>query len=198
MSIINWNATIQFPTDTCFENRILKATFAPAKTGNVGISLETEIVRPETYMVGEQEVNIAGVKARPQFPLMTKIFDERGELDEEKTAACRARVFVSTNPDQPSFWEKLGLDGSKEDPENPNVKQLEGLIIMVQMSSRLDEQRRTPTAEQIAKAKKAGIKPIGDIMKHPGTGKVLVKYWPQIDEIFGISKNTTAGGNKPY
>jgi len=198
MSIINWNASIQFPTDTCFEVRILKATFAPAKTGNVGITLETEVVRPETYMIGEQEVNIAGIKARPQYPFMTKLFDENGNVDEERTAAARARVFTSNNPEQPSLWEKLELDGTKEDPDNPNVKQLVSLIVLAQMSSRLDVQRRTPTAEQIAKAKKNNTVALGDIMKNPKTGAVLCKYWPQIDEIFALSNNTTAGGNKSY
>jgi hypothetical protein len=184
---INWNASIQFPTDTCFVNRITKATFAPSSTGNVGITIETEVVTPTTYNVGGQEVNIAGVKGRCAFPFMTKMFKEDGSVDEERTANARARVFVSTNPEQPSLWEKLELDGKKEDPENPNVKQLEGMLVMVQMSSQEDIQRKTPTSEQIAKAKLAKKKPEGDIMKNPKTGKAMCKYWPRVDEIFGLA-----------
>jgi len=195
MSIpINWNASIQFPTDTCFVNRITKATFAPSKTGNVGITIETEVVTPTTYNVAGQDVNIAGVKARCAFPYMTKMFNEDGSVDVERTANARKRVFVSDNADKPSLWEVLDLDGSKEDPENPNVEQLNGMLVMVQMSSQEDIQRKSPTSEQIAKAKSTGKFPEGDIMKNPKTGKAMCKYWPRVDEIFGQAPD----GGKGY
>lgn len=193
MSTINWNATIPFPTDTCFVARITKATFGPSKSsGNPMITVESEVVSPETYTIGDQEVNIAGVKVRPQY------FTTKAVGDDGKTENARKRVFVSTDPSAPSLWEKLELDGSKEDPENPNVKQLEGLYIMVQMSSDEQVQRKTPTADQIAKAKKSGTRPEGDVMKNPKTGAKLVKYWPQVDEIFGVTTAPGKSGGPGY
>ena len=182
-NIVNWNAEIQFPSDSCFKNRIIGAKFAPANSGNPMITLELEVVEPQTYTVGDKEVNIAGVKAKMYF--ITKVMDG-DEVNEEKTAQCRARVFVSANPEQPSLWEKLGLDGAAADPENPNMNDLLGKVVFTQMSSEPVEQRKTPTAEEIAKAKKAGTRPQGAVMKHPVTGKALVKYWPKIEEIFAV------------
>jgi len=185
MSAINWNASIQFPSDSCFVNRIISAKFAPSNSGNPMITIESEVVQPETYNVGGQDINIAGVKVKSYYTCKVM---EGDVVNEEKTAQARSRVFVSANPEQPSLWDKLGLDGSKEDPENPNVKQLEGICFYAQMSSRPDEQRKTPTAEQIALAKSKGQRALGDIMKNPVTGKALCKYWPQIDEIFGVAE----------
>ena len=66
------------------------------------------------------------------------------------------------------------------------------------MSSKEDAKRKTPTGEQIAKAKAAGKRPEGDVMKHPVTGKALYNYWPQIDEIFALAPEQSVGSNKPY
>jgi len=184
MSIVNWNAEVPFPSDSCFKNRIIGAKFAPANSGNPMITLELEVVEPVTYQVGDQEVNIAGVKAKMYF--ITKVLDLDGKVDETKTAQCRARVFVSNNPSQPSLYEKLGVDGAEVDTDNPPVSKLLGKLVYTQMSSEATEQRKTPTVEEIAKAKKAGTRPLGSVMKHPMTGKALVKHWPKIDEIFGV------------
>jgi hypothetical protein len=184
MHIINWNAEIQFPSDSCFKNRIISAKFAPSNSGSPMITLELEVIEPNTYTIGEQEVNIAGVKAKMYF--VTKFVDSEGVVDELKTANARSRVFVSNNPEQPSLYDKLGLDGSAVDPENPNMNDLLGKVVFTQMSSEAVEQRKTPTADEIAKAKKAGTRPVGAVMKNPITGKPLIKYWPKIDEIFGV------------
>jgi hypothetical protein len=183
-NIINWNSEIQFPSDSCFQNRIIGAKFALSSKGNQMITLELEVVEPKTYMIGEQEVNIAGAKAKMYFN--TKMFEENGEVDEDKTAVCRARVFGPSQSDKPSLYELLGLDGSAVDPENPLMSDLLCKVVFTQMSSDPTEQRKTPTADEIAKAKKAGTKPLGTVMKHPKTGKPLVKYWPKIEEIFGV------------
>jgi hypothetical protein len=183
-TVVNWNAEIPFPSDSCFKNRIISAKFAPSNKGHQMITLELEVVEPATYPIGDQEVNIAGVKAKMYF--ITKMFDENGNVDESKTANCRSRVFVSANPEKPSLYDQLGLDGAAADPENPNVSEMLGKVVYTQMSSEPTEQRKTPTADEIAKAKKAGTRPVGAVMKHPKTGKPLVKYWPKIDEIFGL------------
>lgn len=185
---VKWNASIMFPTDSCFTSRCLSAKFAPFSTGNVGITLEFETVAPETYDIAGQEVIIGGVKARTKFPFMTKIFNEDGTVNEIATADSRKRVFGPDEGDKTSMWTRFGLDGSKEDPENPNVQQLVGIKVLTQMSSNEQEERKTPNAEQLAKAKKSGTRAVGDIMKNPVTGKAMCKYWPQVDEIFGVAQ----------
>ena len=73
-------------------------------------------------------------------------------------------------------WDNLG----------PVVAGLKGKLVMVQMNSRIDPQRKTPTVAQLEEAKRTGKRAEGDIMKHPMTGKELVKYWPQITDIYGL------------
>jgi len=162
------------------------------------ITLEMEIVSPDEVEIAGQKVTIAGVPTKNYYTC--KVLDKDGKVDEEATKEALARVFVSNNPDFPSLYERCGLDGSKEDPENPNVKQFIGLCVYTQMTCEVDEQRQTPTAEQIAKAKAnkvTDMRKIGDIMKHPVTGKPLVKYWPKCQEIFGVAPSGAAA-NKPY
>lgn len=198
---VNWNSDIMFPSDSCFVCRVTKATHSPSKSsGNPMITLEFEVVSPETYDVAGKLVNIAGVSANLKRYYTTKVLNDDETVDEEETAAKRAQVFgPSDDTDNPCLYELFGLDGSQEDPENPNVKQFEGLCVYTQMSSKCDQQRKTPTAEQLAKAKKAGINPreAGDIMKHPVTGKPMVKYWPQIDKII-CKADSAVAANKPY
>lgn len=197
MSAINWNASVQFPTDNCFVNRVVSAKCAPNNNGNPMITLELEVLSPETYEIDGQVVNIGGVKAK----VYNVIKNLNESLNEEERAESNAKlnaiVFEGT-PDKPSLFERFGIDGKTVDKENPDVKQLEGKIVCCAMSANPDPKRRTPTAAQIAEAKKKGVKPEGDIMKHPLTGKKLCTYWPQIDEIYGLAPDQSAGNNKPY
>jgi hypothetical protein len=195
-----WNASIQFPTDSCFINRVTEAKFSPSKSsGQPMITLEMEVVSPETYDIGGEQVEIAGIKTTQYYT--TTIFQEDGKtVDEEATREAYKRVFVSGDSENPALFERFGLDGRSEDPNNPNVKQLEGLCVYTQMSPDVEEQRKSPTKEQLDKAKKAGVKnmrEVGDIMKNPITGKAMVRYWPKVREIFGIAPSNAAA-NKPY
>jgi len=186
--ITKWNAEIPIPTDSDYSARITGASFSPSKgSGNPMITLNWEMVSPATKMVGDKEVSLTGIKLKDTYHT-TKVLDGT-EVVADKTEAARARVFVSNNPDQPSLWEKLKLDGAKEDPENPNVKQLIGKVVLVQCSSESIEDRATPTSEELTKAKKNNIHPskAGRILKNPLTGKDRVKHWPKIDEIFGVA-----------
>ena len=190
MAKVKWSADIAIPTDSGYTAQITEASFGPSKSsGNPMITIKSELCAPESVMVGDKEVSIAGVPLRALY-FTTKVLDGNAVV-EDKTANARERVFVSSDPDKPSLWEKLGLDGSKEDPENPNVKQLIGMKILVQCSSKEDAQRKTPNAEQIAKAKANKSRAEGDIMTHPVTGKKLVKFWPEIDEVFAVAPSGT-------
>jgi hypothetical protein len=194
MSTINWNSDIRFPADSCFLNRVTSAKVGPSKSsGKRMITLEMEVVSPDTYDVAGQLVNIAGVKT-------TNYYSIEGD-DDEGTAKAQRRVFKSDNPEFPSLAEKFRLDWTDADRLNPPVKELVGKVVMTQMDSDEDPQRRTPTAAQIEKAKANKTKPEGDVMIHPVTKKPIYKYYPRVKEIFALAEggNTeAASGNKPY
>ena len=194
MSTINWNSNIRFPADSCFLNRVTSAKVGPSKSSSRRmITLEMEVVSPDTYDVAGQLVNIAGVKT-------TSYFSIEGDNDED-TAKAQRRVFKSDNPEFPSLAERFGLDWSDADRLNPPVKELIGKVVMTQMDSDEDPQRRTPTAAQIEKAKANKTKPEGDIMIHPVTKKPIYKYYPHIKEIFALADSVStqaATDNKPY
>jgi hypothetical protein len=149
-----------------------------------------EVVAPDTYNIGGQDVVLAGIKVTSYH--VTKHFDENGDVDEAKTSQDTQRVFVGT-ADCASLYERFGLDGSKEDRENPDIKQFVGKKVLAQLKGKSEPDRRTPTSEQIAKAKKAGKRPEGDIMKHPVTGKEQVLWKPELVEVFGIAQNPNGG-----
>jgi hypothetical protein len=197
MSTTNWNASIQFPTDNCFANRVVSAKFAPNNNGNPMITLELEVLTPETYEVDGQLISIAGVKAKHMAVVKNTDSEMSEEELAESNAKCNARVFEGT-PDKPALFELFGIDGKTVDKNNPDVKQLEGKIVLTAMSARKEEKRKTPTSAQIAAAKEKGVKPEGDVMKHPITGKKLCNWWPQIDDIYGLAPDQTIGNNKPY
>lgn len=192
----NWDATMMIPSDSDYICRVVETSFSPSKSsGNPMITLVSEIVLPDTKEIAGQQVNIAGVKCQPQYYTTKTI--EGGEVDEDKTEAAYRRVFYSDHSEKPSLYQLLGFDGSKEDVENPNIKQLVGVYFYAQISAKKVEDRKTPTAAQIEAAKKTGKRPEGDVQKHPVTGKLLVKYWPEIKQIFGVAPKSV-GSNKPY
>ena len=182
-----WNASIQFPTDSNYVNRITNVLFGPSnRSGNPMVTLEMEVVSPDEVEVGGVMYNIAGVPTKNYFTTQTD--------DEEKTANARKRlVDLLTN---------LGLDTSALNWDNlgPQLQDLKGKLVLTMMGSQPDARRKTPTAAQIEAAKKQGLKDfsqIGDVMKNPVTGKPLINYWPKCDEIFGLAPDQTGGG-KPY
>src|ERR1017187_1915467 len=164
---INWNADIPIPTDSDYINRIKEATYGLSKSsGNPMITLKLEVVSPEQKEIGGKLVNIAGITTTNYFT--TTILGEDKQIDIEETKEARRKVFgTSGDPENPSLYERLGLDGSKENPENPNMKALLGICVFTQMFSESDEQRKTPTADELAKAKKNNVHPskAGAIMK---------------------------------
>ena len=182
-----WNATVQFPTDSNFINRIVGVTFGPSNSsGNPMITLACEVVQPEEVEIGGVTYNIAGVATKSYYTTQTD--------DEEKTFNARKRVT--------DLLTLLGLDTTSLNWDNlgPQLEPLKGKLILTMMSSTIQERRKTATAAEIAEAMKQGItdfRNVGAIMKHPVTGKNLINYWPKIDEIFGLAPDQTGGG-KPY
>lgn len=171
-----WNSDMMFPTDSNYVARCINATFGESKSsGNAMITFDWEVVEPQEVEINGEMVNIAGIKTKT-YNVVTNFVD--GVIDDAKTNASRERV--------KKLYEDAGLSTEGLDYENLNVDGFKGLAFYVKMDSSITEQRKTPTAAQIEAAKKSGKRAEGDIMKNPVNGKVLVNYYPQVREIFGL------------
>ncbi len=178
---IKWNATMQFPTDSNFTNRIIGIDFGPSKSSNNPmLTVTCELYHPQEVEIDGKQVTIAGVET-------TNYFITENPGDEEKTVASRQRCMDN-------FWTKVHtpeeLENAHKEPnwENIDTKHLLGRLVLTQMEATTQERTKSPTAEQIAKAKANKTKPVGDLMKHPVTGKTLINYWPKINEFFGLAQ----------
>lgn len=171
-----WNSNVQYPNDTNFINRVIGATFAPSNSGNPMITLEFEVVSPAEVEVAGDMYNIAGVKCKQYYP--TTVL-ENSVVNGEKTSSARERV--------KTLFNRFELDPLTIDWDNVDVSGFRGKCILSHMKPDVDEQRKNPTAAQIEEAKRKGIRPEGDVLKHPVTGKALISYWPKIVEIFALA-----------
>lgn len=181
-----WNAKVLFPADSDYSNRVLKATFGPAKSsGNPMITLEMEVVTPASKDIGGEEYNLAGCKTTNYYSL--KAFDEDGTEDTEGTKKCQKRIT--------DLYTAFGLTPPTDFNSPLDVSGFKNKIVLTQMNSKPDYQRKTPTAEQIAKGER------GSVQKHPITGKDLINYWPQVQEIYGLAPegmSAVGGGTATY
>lgn len=174
-----WNSKVQFPKDN-YVIRCMDDSFGPSKSsGKPMITLGFEIVSPETITVDGSEYTIAGTELKAYY--VTQSVDEQGNIDVEKTQNIAARL--------KKLYEAFGLDFSTFNPENPTLG-FKGKSVHALLYGDVQEQRKAPTAEQIAKGQKQG-----DVLKNPITGKALVSYYPKIDDIFGLA---SADAGKPY
>lgn len=170
MNTVKWNSKIMFPQDN-YVARVTNVVFGPSKgSGNPMITLDLEVVSPDVVQVGDKNVTVAGVGLKHY--ITTQVMDGEN-INAEKTAACASRI--------QELYEKLGLDFSTFNAENPDTSVFENMKIWVLLKSDRSEKRKAPTAEQAAR------KELGEIIKDPITGKDLVQYFPKIDEIFGIA-----------
>lgn len=171
-----------YPTDSDYVARIVGATFGAAATGTPMITLDWEVVSPQEKEVAGEMITVAGVKIKSR-----NVTDAKDTEDIEAKENIRNRV--------KDMFAKLGQEG-EIDWDNVNVEPLRGKLVYLQIGCSVQEQRKNPTLAQIEAAKKSGKRAEGDIMKHPITGKKLVQYWPQIDEIFGLAP--ADGVKMPY
>lgn len=179
-----WNAKVLFPADSDYSNRVLKATFGPSNSsGNPMITLEMEVVTPASKEIGGAEYNIGGCKTTNYYSVNGYI---DGELDKDKTANNRKRIT--------ELYANFGLTPPTDFDSPLDVSGFKGKVVLTQMNSKITEMRKTPTAEQAAKGQQ------GDIQKHPFTGKPLIQYWPQVQEIFGLAPEgmSAVGGSATY
>ncbi len=186
-----WNAKIQFPTDSNFVNRIIGWTFAPSNSKNPMVTIETEVISPQEVDIAGEMVSIAGVTCKSYY--VTGVYDPAKQaLDETKTSD-KQNKFVQ------NVATPLGITKEEIDWNNLNTlkEKVMGKLVLTLMSPDEEEERANPTSDEIAQAKAKGIRPEGRLLKNPVTGKTLIKYWPKIREIFGLSPNQD-GMQVPY
>ena len=173
---------MQFPAGEYFQVRFTDVDFTDSKSsGNPMIVVSSEVVSPTEVEIGGEMVNIAGVEPKPMY-FTTLTLHANGEVNVDKSAANKERLS--------KLYNDLGLDFSKFDPQNPDISVLKGLVVLCAMGADVEEQRRTPTAEQLAKKEK------GTIMTHPVTGAKLVFYSPKVTEVYALAPAEGAGKPK--
>jgi hypothetical protein len=157
------------------------------------LTLEMEVVSPETVEVAGEEINIGGVKTKNYY--VTTILKDDGSVDEKATAEQREKYLTGV---ESGLLPRLGIDPATINWDNIDAKGLfEGKLVLTQMSPDIEPQRKNPTSAQIAAAKKMNTRPEGDVQKHPITGKTLINYWPKVREVFGLATSQGTTG-QPY
>lgn len=182
---MDYNKSMQFPTNDNFANRITEAEFVESKKGSMMIHYTAEVVVPDTAQIDGREVNIAG--AVTEQYLVTHVYKQGNVLDEEKTEQARIRAR--------EFFTRCKQDADNIDWDNPNITWMKGTIVLTGMSCDVEPMYKDPTPEQ----KEKGLK--GDVMTNPITGAKKVFYKPKIVEVWGLApENITAGvaAGKPY
>jgi hypothetical protein len=169
----SYKGEVPLPNNVRFIIRCISEEFGPSKSSdNPMITLEWEVVAPESIPVGDKLLTVAGIKLR-QY-LSTKIFDrETREIDQEKTDKAQTR-WVEQN-------KLLGLPISDLNPENP-VKRYENVVADAMLYCKEEALFDAPTPKDIAGGAKVGKK-IGS------------KWVPNIGRILGASTTNT---NTPY
>jgi len=168
-----WTSKVQFPKDSNYIITCKDATFGPSKSsGKPMITAKFEVSAPDSVMIDGEEYTIAGVELTQYW--VTQSIDEHGNLDAEKTKSCADRIEKT--------YKAFGLDFSTFNPENPDVDAFKGKRVYVMLDSKIVEQRKQPTPEQVKN------KQLGDILKNPVTGKPLVNYFPEIKDIYGVAE----------
>jgi len=154
----------QWPKDN-YIVRIAETKFGASKrTENPMVTLDLEVVSPETFQVGSETVTAAGTPLKHY--LVTGVTG-----DEEKTKAARARAV--------EFFDKLKIDHSTIDWDNPDLSALTNVTMWVLLSAKANEKRKDPTPEQ----KAAGE--LGTVLVDPITGQKQVTYYPQVETVYG-------------
>lgn len=152
--------------------RCIKQEFGPNKAQtNPQLTLEWEIVLPETVQIGDRTLTVAGQTFKQYFP--TFKVDEAGNRDEEASKKAIGRLL--------SFLGNIGIPNDEIDDENPDVA-IEGLIVDFILQGKANTSMRLATAEE--KEQKPGIQyvPITD-----ENGKPITTYQTNVKDVCGRS-----------
>ncbi len=159
-----------WPLDNYILRIMPDVTFGPSSKGKPMITMNYEVISPESVKIAGEDYNVAGVKTRPSYNV-TKSIDEDGNVDVEKTAKIKDMLDDLCN--------KLGVPVIT-DPENPDINAFKGRYVWALVGNEAVERRKAPTAEQLARGERQG-----EIIKNPVTGEPLVNNYPKIQQFFG-------------
>lgn len=170
----SWNSKLGWFDDNYILN-CLSATFGPSSKGSPMITFEFEVNTPETVRLMVDgvptDVTVAGAKLRHWSVTQTK--NANGEIDAAKTEKSAERIEM--------VCKAFGVDYSTFNPENPDLSGFIGKKVWAFVDSKLVEQRKSPTPEQVA------AKQLGDIATNPITGEKQQNYFPRVKEFIGLA-----------
>lgn len=161
--ISQWNSKSPFPKDR-YTLQVIEEKCEPSSGGNPMITRVLQIVAPEIAQLGENKINVAGLKVY-QY-LVCKVGDGNGGWDAEKSDASFGRLRDDLLLFDPSI--------TQIDDENPPLV-AKGKFVDAIVSGKPDKSYKAPTPEQIAKGQK-----VGEAIKD-GNGKDIIVHRLQLD-----------------
>lgn len=167
----SWNSKLGWFNDNYILN-VLSATFGPSAKGSPMITFQFEVMSPQTVTINGEEITVAGAKITHRAVTQSKTAN--GEVDVIKTEKMAQRL--------EALYKAFGLDFSAFNAENADTSGFEGKKVWAFVDHEIVEQRKSPTAEQIAN------KQLGDIAVNPVTGDKLQNFYPGIKEFFGLAQ----------
>lgn len=169
-----WNKSIFFPKDN-YVLRITDEVKKPSSAGNPMVVLEFEIIECPRKKIGDDLVDFNGVKWNTWN--VTKVNPDKDTTPEE-AAVSSQKAFDRYN----EFLAKCGVEVAQKnegwDDENP--PSVKGKIVYASCYGLQVISRKSPTPEQKAKKEE------GDILIDPITGKEVITWKPQIEQIYGV------------
>jgi len=171
---MKYNSNVKLGPDN-FIIRTIGEEFGPSRAGKPMITLEHEIVSPETVNVNGIDYEVAGLTLKTYH--VTKSVDEQGNVDPGAQQDTVSRLNeLTTAYSLPDI----------SDVDNPTLG-FKGKQLWVLISSQENAKTKSPTSEQLKEGKK-----IGDPIVNPITGKPEVYYRPQIDKFYGLAQTQGA------
>ena len=170
----SWTSKLGWFDDNYILN-CLDAKFGPSSKGSPMITFEFEVQSPASVALMidgvATDVTVAGAKLR-HWSVTQSIVN--GVVDAEKTVKSAERI--------EAVCKAFGVDYATFNPENPDLSGFIGKKVWAFVDSKLVEQRRSPTPEQIAN------KQPGDIATNPITGEKMQNYFPKVKEFIGLAQ----------
>jgi hypothetical protein len=145
--VSNWNNGMPFPQDN-YELTCVEEDFGASKaSGNPMITRKWEIVKPETAVLGDKQVSIAGQQITEYIVCKNKNADGEGwdtKKSDESFGKLRDDLLL------------LGHDKSEGiDDENPPTI-AKGKTVLAWVYAKEQPRLKAPTPEQLAKGQKQG------------------------------------------
>lgn len=184
-----WNSSIPWNKDSSYIIRCLEATFGASKAGNPMITFKYEVAAPESMEVGSETYSIAGTGITTWQVCQTLEGEEGSKvINVEKTkqnADALVKLFGAFSlitPAEVAAYTSTGTLPSAINPENVDTKGFIGKCVYALLYNDQQEQRKSPTAAQLAAGQR-----VGDVMVHPVTKVPLKTNFPKIGDIYGLA-----------